>query len=281
MALNLSKLAAVFAPSVGTAVSFMHPERVDPELMESMEEYASEGERWEVGGRLFKQSTQETCGATALLAALMLTYPGLRDDLEQSPDRIEELELDLYEDLRRGAVFGRSWPSQYGTPPWTLARELSDDVIRYWHTPIDDTSDSGWNALQWAYHATTQGHAVPLYVGDGLMGDRLAGDHLADDRLAGNGEGTGSAVQPASSLIGRAKRAISQMKRAVPRHVVLAIPGEPYGEDAMPQMRIFDPASGNIHAVPLLAMMDRSRPLAAFGGWTHVVWAVLPRPAQS
>lgn len=275
MALNLSKLAAAFAPSVDTAVSFMRPEVVDPDFMESMEESASEGEPWMVGARLVKQSTQETCGATALLAALMLTYPGLREDLEDSPDRLEELELDLYEDLRSDAIAGRSWPSTLGTPPWTLARELSDDVIRYWHTPIDDSSDSGWNALQWAYHATTQGHPVPLYVGDSLAGDRLAGDRLAD-----NGEHPGSVAQSASSIVSRTKRAIAQMKRAVPRHVVLAIPGEPYGE-AMPQMRIFDPATGNIHAVPLLAMANRSRPLAAFGGWTHVVWAVLPRPAQS
>lgn len=251
MALNLSKLAAALGPRVETAVGFMLPDEISAEDRAAMDEYASYGVPFVVGDAALKQSTGQTCGAMAVLASLVLTYPGLRASIEHDPGSVAFLEQEIYEDLRAGALGPVSWPASLGTPPWTLARELSDGVIDYRHVPVDDASNSGFNALQWAYHATTQGHTVPLYTG-------------------------GSVTVPSATSRGAVSRRIAA---AVPRHVVLAIPGEQVTDDGIPQLTIFDPASGKIYPVPLPALVKRDRPMPALGHWTHVVWAVLPYPA--
>lgn len=65
---------------------------------------------------------------------------------------------------------------------------------------------------------------------------------------------------------------------AFPRHVVLAVPAPraPAGE-----LRIFEPSRGRTYAVATEALLARSRPHAALGGWSHVCWALLPRDAFS
>ncbi len=53
---------------------------------------------------------------------------------------------------------------------------------------------------------------------------------------------------------------------ALPRHVVLATGTTPDG------LEVFEPSSG-----ALLELADAgSGPRAALGGWSHLVWAVLP-----
>lgn len=248
MSLNLSKLAAVFGRPVHTAVGFIVPDLSEDQRV-TLDEYASHSKPFMVGDVLLKQTTEQTCGAMALLASLVLTYPGLRKSIEEDPESVEFLEAEIFADLRSGAVGGMTWPAAYGTPPWTLAREMSDGVVKYRHLAVDDASESGYNALQWAYHATTQGHCVPLYTG-GSLGVR----------------GTRPGFR-------------RRLTAAVPRHVVLAIPGDDVTDDGLPQFNIFDPASGHVHAVPFPALMKRNRPLKALGNWSHVVWAVLPEPA--
>lgn len=54
---------------------------------------------------------------------------------------------------------------------------------------------------------------------------------------------------------------------AVPRHVVLAVGSTPEG------LEVFEPSSGRVHVLE----HHGSGPRAALGGWSHLVWAVLPR----
>ncbi|GMA32160.1 hypothetical protein [Litorihabitans aurantiacus] len=63
---------------------------------------------------------------------------------------------------------------------------------------------------------------------------------------------------------------------AIPRHVVLAVPG---ARPVAGELRLYEPSRGRVHAVAIEALLARRRPHAALGGWSHVVWAVLPRSA--
>lgn len=59
---------------------------------------------------------------------------------------------------------------------------------------------------------------------------------------------------------------------AVPRHVVLALPYR----NRTAALRIFEPSQGRVHHVGLDLLLARTRPHQALGGWSHLVWAVLP-----
>lgn len=65
---------------------------------------------------------------------------------------------------------------------------------------------------------------------------------------------------------------------AVPRHVVLAVPPPEPRNEAL--LSIYEPSRGMLHTVGLTDLMNRSEPMDALGGWTHVVWAILPRPRK-
>lgn len=203
------------------------------------------------------------------LVAQVLRNPRLRRDLEASPGKIAELEQFYFRQLRRGALAGLSWPATLGTPPWALARALSDDAVRYISIPMDDTSENAVHILHLARKATRAGYPVPFYTGGSLDED-----------------GTW----------------LRKLSVSVPRHVVLAIPGSvrDSSTDSLRDsstgirwdsstdtrwdspneeiMTIFDPASGRLFDVEFAELLHRATPFPAFGGWTHVVWAILPTP---
>ncbi len=108
---------------------------------------------------------------------------------------------------------------------------------RYLHTPVNTVTERGKAILQWVYHATGMGVPVPLYTGGDIAGG---------------------------------------VQRAVPRHVVLAMPGSSLTPEGIPEISIYNPGTGYVYRVPIFAMAQRRKPLAAYGHWTHVVWAVLP-----
>ncbi len=57
---------------------------------------------------------------------------------------------------------------------------------------------------------------------------------------------------------------------AIPRHVVLAVRSRPDG------ILLWEPSAGALIAVRTADLLHGGRPLAAFGGWSHLMWAVLP-----
>lgn len=59
---------------------------------------------------------------------------------------------------------------------------------------------------------------------------------------------------------------------AIPRHVVLLV-GQDSGE-----LRVYEPGSGAVHAVPILQLNQPHGKLKALGNWSRVVWLVLPTP---
>lgn len=58
---------------------------------------------------------------------------------------------------------------------------------------------------------------------------------------------------------------------ALPRHVVVLT--SPQGRT----LEVYEPSSGRLHPVTRAMLLDGGRPRAAYGGWSHVTWAVLPR----
>jgi len=135
------------------------------------------------------------------------------------------------------------WPAALGTPPWTAAREARFPGVRYRGVPVDDASPAAATLLARVHGATLAGIPVPLYTG-GDLGRGLAG--------------------------------------AVPRHVVLAVPPPsdvPHrGRDQAgePVLHLYDPSDGRVHQVLLADLLGRTSPHPALGGWTHVVWILLP-----
>ncbi|GMA22355.1 hypothetical protein GCM10025864_01140 [Luteimicrobium album] len=106
--------------------------------------------------------------------------------------------------------------------------------MRYGHRVVDDTDPADLARVRATVDAAlARGIPVPLYTGGDTAG------------------GVGAAV---------------------PRHVVLVLPGGP--DDAV---LVYEPGSGAVHAVSHAALWAGERPLDALGRWTHVVWALLPR----
>lgn len=61
---------------------------------------------------------------------------------------------------------------------------------------------------------------------------------------------------------------------AVPRHVVLVT------DVVGPLWHVYEPSRGVVHTVTR-GQLTAGSPLPALGGWNHVTWAILPRPART
>ncbi|QOQ38492.1 hypothetical protein [Trueperella pecoris] len=235
----LSQLLARLAPQVHTPIQFSWP---DGFVAEEWFEDDTAGEPLTVGGTLLRQSSRRTCGAMVALVSRMI----MEEDFRIGLRNIHDVEARLFRDLRRGGFGPISWPASLGTPPWRLAHMLSArahawegvPAASYQSMPVDTGTDSGKAVLQWVWHAVGVGLPVPLYTGGDIRGG---------------------------------------LSRAVPRHVVLALPAK----DDSPELSIYDPGSGYVYRVPIFSMAQRSTPLPAFGHWTHLTWAVLPQPMMN
>ena len=129
------------------------------------------------------------------------------------------------------------WPQRFGSPPWTLAREARFPGVTYRAHALDDRTEHGRDLLHSVLHANQSGIPVPLYTG-GNIGQGIA--------------------------------------RALPRHVVLAVPHTP--ETRSSSLRIYEPSSGMLYDVSVDDLLNRTTKHQALGNWTHVVWAILPYP---
>lgn len=223
--------------------------------------------RW--AGHLLRQASPTTCGATSLLVLAALGDPvlalwltsGKRAGATAPPElaRLSRAELALPSVAERVAVAERQvhaaarhrsmlpwaslpldWPAAVGTPPWGAAHTARFRGVTYTHAVVHDADVARTRTiLETVRTANRLGIPVPLYSGGDL----------------------GRGGSPA---------------KAIPRHVVLAVPSR----TAKPgELRIFEPGAGRIYGVSIDTLLARRRPHAALGGWSHVVWAVLPKAA--
>ncbi len=198
-----------------------------------------------------------TCGAAVLvlLAAAgdpTLTYwlvtggslaghrPELVADLEDGPGpaaRFGALQESVHRRSTARELLGLlSWPRSLGTPPWGAARAARFPGVAYRSVPVDDTRPDEVADVL-ARADRALAHGVPVPL---YVGGDLSGGPAA----------------------------------AVPRHVVLLTART--GDDWC----VYDPSTGRLHTVPTGRWAPRDpsavEPLAAFGGWSHLCWAVLP-----
>lgn len=132
-----------------------------------------------------RQYSQVACGYA--VAAMHSAYlnPRVAMWLASGGGRFAELQDHIGARIRRAAVGPLRWPARFGSPPWTLARELSWPGARYRSVLID--SDRHIEGATERVRAQIELEVpIPIYVG----GTRVEG-----------------------------------MTRSVPRHVVLATPG--------------------------------------------------------
>lgn len=192
-----------------------------------------------LGGTIVTQVDHTTCGAAVLLMLQATGDPELARELDEHPEKIGEYQLAIHHRIRRRAIGLLSWPQRYGSPPWTLAREARFPGVEYTARAVDDRTDNGRAILNAVWHANAAGIPVPLYTGGSL------------------GQG---------------------LDRAIPRHVVLAVP--PAGRSRERMLRIYEPSAGMLYDIPLDDLLGRTSPHRALGSWTHIVWAVMPRPTS-
>lgn len=138
----------------------------------------------------------------------------------------------------RRALGGLPWPASLGTPPWTAAREARFPGVRYRVRAVDDATADARTVLAMVLAATRRGLPVPLYAG----GDLRTG-----------------------------------LSRAVPRHVVLAVPPPP-GAAEPGVLQLYEPGGGAVHRIAASALLERRTPHPALGGWSHLMIALLPVP---
>lgn len=161
-------------------------------------------------------------------------------------ERFAALQAAMLRATSRRAVGPLPWPSRFGTPPWTAARQARFPGVRYGHRPVDDADAAAMaRLLTWVRSAVGRGVPVPLYTG---------GD-------ARHGLGT-----------------------AIPRHVILAVPPpRPVGEAATGAagagVSLYEPGTARVYSVSDADLIARTTPLDAFGRWAHLCWAVLPQAA--
>ncbi len=215
----------------------------------------------EIGGARARQVDQTTCGSACLLMLAATGDSRLMEWLETGqyegarppevpaghyPDaasRIAAAQRQLKHRTGRAALGPIRWPGQFGTPPWTAAREARFPGVRYTHRPVDDRGARGAEMVSLLVNALRAGYPVLVYSG-------------------------GSIAQGAAT--------------AIPRHVVLAVPGSevritPEGDEII---SLYEPSEGLVHEVRAGDLRDRTTPMRALGNWSHVQWLCLPVPSR-
>ncbi|HEV6954680.1 MAG TPA: hypothetical protein VKY86_15700 [Promicromonospora sp.] len=204
------------------------------------------------------QIDETTCGA-AVLAMLGLAgdpRAALRLAAGDPAEGFARLQRAVHAATNRRGLGPASWPRSYGTPPWGAARFASYGGVRYTHRVAERPG-----VVEAAVAAARAGVPVPLFTGGDVSGGWEA---------------------------------------AVPRHVVLLTLAD--GEGSAGSAVLYEPSGAGLHTVPVAALLDpppvpaadaaalpaaapaadrtaarvRKALTAAFGGWPHLVWALLP-----
>lgn len=152
--------------------------------------------------------------------------------------RLAALQAALHLRSTRRAVLGAlPWPTALGTPPWGAARVATEVCA---------------GGLGVAYRS--------------VMVDDTRRDEVR-------------------AVLARARRALAHgvpvplytggdtshgLSAAVPRHVVLLTGADSAG------LRLYEPSTGREQVLAEEAVLDGGVPRAAYGGWSHVCWALLP-----
>ncbi|PHP52960.1 hypothetical protein [Actinomyces ruminis] len=221
------------------------------------------------------QCDATTCGATTILAArLLLGLPldkeiSLPDAEAARPGRALQKVLAARQRAlqramnrhARGPLGPLPWTRHLGSTPWAVAAELTRALRQV-------RPDVGESAVTW--------------VGDGGVG----WDDVVAELRTRLADGVPAILLTGGPLLGRAD-ASGRVQRAlhtalsvpIPRHYTLAVPWPLIGRaDPGPgHIHLYEPASGTVRALDLLAPRARSGPgPRELGGWPRVLAVIAP-----
>jgi hypothetical protein len=112
--------------------------------------------------RGLSQPDQRSCGPSSLVAAHMLLDPAYAATM--NPHAFAAEVLTLHSHITSAAGFRLPWPRALGTPPWAVARAMSDFAGVPYSSTLVPLHDRGRLFAQVRTAVVTR--PVPLYVGD-------------------------------------------------------------------------------------------------------------------
>jgi hypothetical protein len=140
------------------------------------------------GGEQFRQPDQTTCGSSSLIMAKMINTPEYGADMLAPGDdgtvdlvvvtkRFDQAVLSMHRTTGgwkdSGGTWQLPWPTQLGTPPWAVARQMSvgggsgrpgTKYRAHLANPVD--LGASYSAVVSAVDA---GECVPLFIGDDVI----------------------------------------------------------------------------------------------------------------
>ncbi|WP_167202439.1 hypothetical protein [Actinomyces respiraculi] len=241
------------------------------------------------------QEDGTTCGATCVLAARLLyeregaaaarlgALTGSVGGL-QAALRVEQLRLQALMNRNAGGPLGPlAWPRHLGSTPWAVAGLMTCAVPRearasavYTVTWVRDGGPN-WATVVERLRAHLADDAPVLLVvggplvGGGAVGARVVGGGAAGARVVGGGAA-------GARVVGTLRRA-ARLLPSLPRHYVLALPWTLLGraDPGLGRAHVYDPASGAVGVVDLLAARDPQRlGPREFGNWPQVLAIIEP-----
>ncbi|QPL06105.1 MULTISPECIES: hypothetical protein [Actinomyces] len=261
------------------------------------------------------QEDGTTCGATCVLAARLLyeregaaaarlgALTGSVGGL-QAALRVEQLRLQALMNRNAGGPLGPlAWPRHLGSTPWAVAGLMTCAVPRearasavYTVTWVRDGGPN-WATVVERLRAHLADDAPVLLVvggplvgggedgarvvGGGAVGARVVGGGAVGARVVGGGA-VGARVVGGGAVgarvVGTLRRA-ARLLPSLPRHYVLALPWTLLGraDPGLGRVHVYDPASGAVGVVDLLAARDPQRlGPREFGNWPQVLAIIEP-----
>ena len=219
------------------------------------------------------QGDATTCGATAVLAARLLLGDARAPDLAaraRDPRPVRALDRALRAEGRRlqarmnrragGPLGPLPWTRRLGSTPWAVAEAMSAPAGRGPRYAVRRVDDAG---PDWPGDV----EALRAHLADGDPVILLTGGPLARPR------------PDDGALAGALHRALAAGP-ALPRHYVLAVPAGPAGLPAPATgcARVYDPSSGAVGVIDLLAPRGRHGPgPRELGHWPRVLALIEPR----
>lgn len=244
-----------------------------------------------------------TCGSASIALAKASDPASMEAAvLSGAGERGAKAEFDSLQGLIKTATnrrkAGVAWPHKYGTPPWGASREMSFAGHRYFDRMVVDTSlPQSTRVLTHAAQCALRGFPVLLYVGgDTSMGwDAGVPRHVVvlhshpalepSDEVAesvadvAEGEATveNTQDQPADIEL-ELERKLEELEAKIQAKLDLAKKAAQKDEVFDPEFLVYEPSRGVNTKVTLRQLIDRKTPKEAFGGWPHIMWAVMPEP---
>lgn len=243
-----------------------------------------------------------TCGSASLALAKASDPRSVEAEILNRPSQpaskadFDQLQLTIKDRTNRRKWF-LAWPKKYGTPPWGASREMHFAGHDYYDRMVVDTSlPQSTRVLTHAARCAVNGFPVLLFVGGDTSRGWDAGvpRHVVvlhspptapEPQEPGAQEADADSapeadrveLEPGQTVEQQMELKLAELEAKIKAKLTDAKKAAT-GEEFNPEFLIYEPSRGENHKVTLQQLIDHKTPTEAFGGWNHVMWAVMPRP---